>query len=447
LPHRGITGRKHELPLMPSLAEVLWVFFGQAATALGTVVGVRTLTQLLPPATYGAVSLALGMSVLAISLVATPLTQAAIHFYPAVVAEGSVHDLLASVRRCYRAMLPWVVIAAVGAGAAYFALGHHSPVLVVLLALLLAADCWRAANISLLNAARRQGRIALWTTADAWSRPLAGSAAVLLVGPSTLWVLAAYVLTSAVLLLTFSWRLWPRAAPAERHRPTLSPALLDARMWSYAVPLIPLGIIGWASSLGDRYVIGGLLSVHDAGLYAAVYGLASSPFIILGGCVELALRPIYQTAVSGGERRRAGAILGMWLLLVAGASALGVVGFALFHRELAAIFVGASYRGASALMPWIGAGYAIKASSGVLERVCYAYGRTQRVLLIQLCSVAATLVCTPAGVLMLGLQGAAYAVPVCFCTQLVAASVLARRTIWESGPERVPAHAIATRPS
>jgi O-antigen/teichoic acid export membrane protein len=432
---------------MPSLAEVLWVVLGQAVTALGTVVGVRTLTQFLPPAAYGTLSLALGMSVLAISLVAAPLTQAAIHFYPAVVAQGSASELLGSLRRCYRTMAPWVLLAAVGGGVLYVTLDQGSPWLVLLLMLLLTFDCWRAANISLLSAARRQRHIALWTAADAWSRPLAGSAAVLLVGPTAIGVLAAYVLVSAALLVGFSWRLWP--SDTSFRSASMPPPVLDARMWSYAVPLIPLGIIGWASNLGDRYFIGGLLSVHDAGLYAALYGLASSPFNILGGVVELALRPIYQGAVSGGEQQRSRGILIRWLLLVACPCALALVGFAIFHREIAAVFVGKPYRGASALMPWIGAGYGIRATSGVLERVCYAYGRTHRVLIIQLWGAAATLVCTPLGVISLGLTGAAMAVPAVFCSQLVAASVLARRTMREgfAGAATTPSAAPTTTPA
>ena len=70
------------------LAELSWVVGGQVLTALGTIVGVRILTQYLSPGAYGVVSLAMGMSALAISLVAAPLTQAAIHFYPGIVADG-----------------------------------------------------------------------------------------------------------------------------------------------------------------------------------------------------------------------------------------------------------------------------------------------------------------------------------------------------------------------
>jgi O-antigen/teichoic acid export membrane protein len=419
------------------LAELSWVVGGQTLTALGTIVGVRILTQYLSPGAYGVVSLAMGMSALAISLVAAPLTQAAIHFYPGIVANGSVGELFSSLLRCFRRMAPWVALVALAGGAIYVGWGHGSPLLVILLAALLASDCWRSANLSLLNAARRQGRYAVWMAADAWSRPLAASVAVMWFGQSPVAVLAAYVFVSICLVTGFSHRLWPAQAAGSPQAGTQlqgadRASILDARMWSYALPLLPIGIITWASSLGDRYIIGGVLGVADAGIYAAVYGLSSSPFMIVNGMAEQGLRPIYQAAVTRGDSLRARKILRIWLACVGGICTLGVLLFAWGHEIIAGLFVGKPYRGAAALMPWIAAGYAIRATSYVFERVCYAFGQTRRVLSIQLFAVAATLVLTPAGVIFWGLKGAAMAVPAYFSVQLAAAVFLARRTMSET---------------
>ena len=413
------------------ITEVLWVVGGQAATAIGTLIGVRVLTQFLAPAAYGTVSLSLGMSVLAISVVSTPLTQAAIHFYPNVVATGSVHDLLASLLRCFRIMAPRLAAVALLGGASYVYFGHGSPIVVVLLVLLLASDCWRSANLSLLNAARRQGRYALWTATDAWSRPLAGVVAVQISGQSAIGVLAAYVIVSMCLLCTFSYGLWPGSGHSAAPSPERS-RQLDSRLWSYALPLVPLGVISWASSLGDRYIIGSFLSVADAGVYAAIYGLSSAPFMIVNGTAEQALRPIYQAAVSAGNQARAQRIFLLWLGVVFAICATGLAILIVSHEYLAGLFVGKPYRYAADLMPWIGAGYAIRAISYVFERVCYAYGRTRRTLTTQIYAACATAIATPLGVLTLGLKGAAMAVPAYFSVQLVVAIVLARRTIAEA---------------
>ena len=412
------------------LSSAVWIIGGTALTALGTLVGVRVLTQFLTPAVYGVVSLALGMSALAISLVSTPLTQAAIHYYPSVTAQGSARDLLASLQRCFLKMAPWLLGAVLIGGAAFVGWGGGSLLLVVLLVLMLACDCWRSANVSLLNAARRNRHYALWVTADTWARPLVAAAAVLLVGRTPEIVLGAYVVTAAILIALFSRNIWP-TEPGTVTGPEASKQL-DARMWTYAVPLIPMGIIGWASNLGDRYVIGGILSVADAGLYAAIYGMSYAPFTLVGGTVELALRPVHQAAVSRGDHAKARSLFRMWVATVAGIGVVGVIIYSFGHPLLAILFVGKNFRSGSELMPWIGAGYAIRATSYVFERVCYAYGQTRRVLTVQLIAVVATVICTPLGVLTLGLKGAAMAVPVYFSVQLLAAIFFAHRTMQEA---------------
>jgi O-antigen/teichoic acid export membrane protein len=422
------------------LTEIAWVVGGQAFTALGTVVGVRILTQALNPSAYGTVSLALGLSTLAINLVAAPLTQAAIHFYPNVVAEGSVRELLASVLRCYRVMAPWILSAALVGGIVYVASGQGTPVLVILLTLLFASDCWRSANLSLLYAARRQRRSALWMAGDSWSRPLAAAAAVLAFGQSPVAVLAAYVLVSAGLVTVFSHRLWPQGRDDLNDDSLARSRGWDSRLWKYALPLIPLGIVSWASTLGDRYIIGGMLGIADAGVYAAVYGLSSIPFLLVSGTAEQGLRPIYQMAVSRGDRARASRILLLWFAIVVAVCCVGVLVFAFGHETIASLVVAVPYRRASGLMPWIATGYAIRAISSVPERVCYAYGETRRVLFIQVLAVAATAVVTPLGILTLGIRGAAMAVPVYFSIQLTIAAVLARRTIREAAQRSQAVH-------
>ncbi len=415
------------------LTDAFWVVSGTALSAIGTLVGIRILTQVLAPGDYGAVSLAQGLSTLAISLVATPLTQAAIHYYPVLNRNNSTAELLASLRRCFGTAIPWIVGGAVLGAIAYAHWSNGSPLLVLTLVLLLASDCWRSANVSLLNAARRHRTYALWVAGDATFRPLLASLAVLALGSSATVVLGAYLVVSVTLMLIFARRdgNTPSAAVAS---PLLQeePAALDKRMWAYALPLIPMGLIGWVSNLGDRYIIGGLLGVADAGVYAAIYGLSSAPFMMVGGTVELALRPIHQAAVARGDQQQSRRMYRIWLIAVAAVCGMGVIALAFCHALVASFFVGGAYRYASYLMPWIGLGYALRSVSYVFERMCYAYGHTRRVLVIQSWAVAATIVATPLGIVSLGLKGAAMAVPVYFSVQLVAAIVLAHRTIRES---------------
>jgi len=82
-----------------------------------------------------------------------------------------------------------------------------------------------------------------------------------------------------------------------------SPAASDIprRLWTYALPLTAVPLIGWVSGQADRYLVGGLAGFAAAGVYAALYGLASKPFIMLAAGADSALRQPYYARASAGD--------------------------------------------------------------------------------------------------------------------------------------------------
>src|SRR5690606_27795333 len=63
------------------LREAAWVFAGQLSSAVGTMVGLRWLTEWVPPSVYGSVALANGVIALAQGLTVGPMMQAVLRFY------------------------------------------------------------------------------------------------------------------------------------------------------------------------------------------------------------------------------------------------------------------------------------------------------------------------------------------------------------------------------
>ena len=80
------------------IREGTWVLSGQIAAAMGVLVGVRLLTEFVPPEIYGVISLMLGIMTLGYNLFCFPTLQAVIRFYPDVVQAGSVGILRKTVR-------------------------------------------------------------------------------------------------------------------------------------------------------------------------------------------------------------------------------------------------------------------------------------------------------------------------------------------------------------
>ena len=399
--------------------------------ALGTLLGTRVLTGFIPPALFGAVSLALGISALAINMACTPQVQALLRFYPGAQQLGETGLLQGALRRNLRRVMGAALAIMTLSGVAYGLTGNLSPGVMLLVELLFVAECLRAVRQNALNAARSHRLHALWMAGEAWLRPLMATAAVLYVSRSAEAVLAGYV-AATFILLALCWRagaVFVASTPATASGKDAQVSSYADRMWRYALPLIPLGLVDWTNGLSDRYIIGGLLTLKDAGLYAAAYGLASRPFLMLGTSVELVVRPLYQAAVSAGQHRQAQRLLALWLAAVLGFGVVGVAVVCLWKQPITSLLLGAGYGAAAALMPMIAAGYVLLIASYVFERVCYAHGKTNRVLLTQTFTAAggvtATLTCTH----LFGIIGAAAAVPIYFSIQLLVSIWFAYKTL------------------
>lgn len=400
------------------------MLFGQGVAALGTLIGIRIITEVASPGVYGEVTLWLGMAALGLGLIATPYLQAGIRYYPEYAGRNAI---IALRRLIVQGMQPTAVILGVVAllGVTLF---HDSTSIslltVVALVAILGIDIVRSMETTLLNAARRQRAYALWAAGEAWARPLFALGAMVFVEATPAMLLTGYLVGSVVCLLFFYGVGMPVTDAALRGDLQCAPSE-RARVLQYALPLIPLAIVGWINGVGDRYVIGGALGVAEVGIYAAAYALVSRPFLMLGHVIELTLRPRYMAAVAGRMRGKAKRIFNVWLALttIAAGTVLTLV-FA-FSDWLAGMFLGESFRAGAALMPWIALGYCLLVISYVFEKVCYAFEKTRYVLYIQGMGAVATIVVTFFAVHQWGLFGAAVAVPIYFGIQLVASIVFA----------------------
>lgn len=416
-------------------AELAWLVAGQAGIALGGLLAVRILTGLLAPADYGALTLLLGVGALVLSLFVNPVVQAGMRFLPdarAARREGLM-------RRIARSWLGAILSAAglaLAAGGLVLSGATGAPAFVgVLLGVLLALDAWRVHETALLNAARRQRPMVLWRTTEALARPLLALAAILALGAGAWQALLGYAAATAATNLLFHRTVPARAgggppgAGADADEGADEGAArgeLAGRMRRYALPLTPVGALGWVNGTGDRYVVAALVGLDATGLFAAVYAVTSRPFIALQGLLDALFRPrLYDAATrsDGAATRRA---LLAWLAAAGIFGGAGVVLFALLHALVADLLLGPGFREASWLMPLIALGYLVLGLQAPLGRLLHARYRTDRVLMVSAVTAAASLFATAAGVALYGIAGAAAAVPLYFAVQLAATVLLVR---------------------
>jgi O-antigen/teichoic acid export membrane protein len=405
-------------------SEFLSIGTSQVVAALGQLAGVRVLTEILSPGLFGQVSLMIGMVALATSALLNPTLQAVLRFFPVQAEAGDPGAVRrAAVRRIQRIV---ALAAPVGllACAAAVAAGWCSVLSALLLVLLTAVEGLKLYRTALMNAARQHHRYGMWMVGEAWGRPLVAYAAVRAWQPSIEIVLAAFIVPSLTLYLLMGRTPGTASTPAGAG----DDALVES-IRRYSNPLIPLGVLGWVSGMGDRYLIGALLSARDVGMYAAAYGLASRPLLMLSTVAETSIRPAYYAALARHDAAASRKYLLVWLgvVLAAGLAACGFI--ALFQWQLARLLLGPEFRESAPLMPWVGAGYMMLALYAISARICLAHNATRAVTITE---TAGAVVAVATGVVFIrayGLLGAAAAVPVYYGVQAAIAAVFAARAV------------------
>ncbi|HEY5473240.1 MAG TPA: hypothetical protein VIK32_08625, partial [Candidatus Limnocylindrales bacterium] len=325
--------------------ESAWVFAGQIVSALGTLAGFRIITEVVPPAVYGSVVLSIGLIALGQGLAVQPLMQAVLRHYPEYAKDGGVALLRRTAVNALRRPVLWLSGGLALVLAIWSGYTQQGFLLGPLCGLLFLVEVVRTVEVFFLSAEREQRTIAWFVAADAWSRPLFGFAAVSILGAHSASVVGGYLAGSLLSLLGFY--LLRRGGTTTVTQPPFvleDAAAIRKRLWVYAMPLLLLPLIGWVSGQADRYIVGGFVGLQYAGLYAAIYGIASRPFLLVRDGVDLALRQVFYTQFSEGNRAGQRRVFLLWLASVSGAALLGLLAIALLHRQIAGLLLAAEYR-------------------------------------------------------------------------------------------------------
>jgi len=406
------------------LREGAWSAFGKITTALGTLIGVRLLTEFVPKEVYGKISLLIGIVTLGSNLFASPLISAAQRFHPEMALSGKVPQLRRTIvgilKRTVGTLAGFVLCGGI------FARSRAIPYLVfVALTAFLVVQVMRNLEVGFLTAARRQKEVALWSTSEAWLKPAFAVLLVILLGDSPQSVLLGYFAAIGGILLCF--HLLPVAVEGcgNSKVPFETDTELTAKIRRYAMPLVPLALVAWVSSLSDRYIISGMLGVGQVGIYIAGYGLISMPFLMAGGIIGQTLRPPYYQAVSAGNITLEKKLFRIQLAITVLVCGAGVVAVFFLRNIIAALLLAKEYRSAVSLMPWIAAGITLQVISQIFEGILIAYKRTGFLLIVHSFGAIVCVLSVYFLIRRFNLIGAAIACPIYYLSMLMIGIVMA----------------------
>lgn len=288
--------------------EGAWIFVGQVAAVLGSLVGVRVLTELLDPAVYGELALGLTIATLLNATILGPLSSGATRFYALSVENNKLKDYLRSMARLVFSATGIVLITMVVAGATLLFAGKHHWAIITVAAMGFAIlSGYNSILNGVQNAARQRTIVALHRALEAWFKFLLAAGLIVFFGASSSIVLVAYAL--AVLLVLASQLIFFRKKIGDELKRQL-PArvnqyLTRKEIFEYAWPFATWGIFLWTYMSAGKWSLHFFASTEEVGYFAVLFQLGYYPFTITATMINQFLGPIYfQRAGDGTNPKR-----------------------------------------------------------------------------------------------------------------------------------------------
>jgi O-antigen/teichoic acid export membrane protein len=185
-------------------------------------------------------------------------------------------------------------------------------------------------------------------------------------------------------------------------------------------------LIFWVNGLGDRYIIGYLMTTAEVGLYAATYLIINEAFNRSAMVLLRIFQPVYFQLYSLNQSKEAFKILWIWIACVFTLGVAGVLLLLVTSDLVASWVLAKSYHAAVDLMPAIAVGCALHALGTVVSQPLLANKRTRLLLLGRICGAVTAAISIPLMVKNYGLPGAAMANPVYFGVETLVLTILAR---------------------
>lgn len=378
--------------------EGSWIVFGQILMVIGSLAGVRLLTELLPPDAYGELALGMTIATLVNQIILGPLGGGIIRFYAPAVEQGDLGGYLNAVKKLVLYATALILLLAVIACVGLIASGKNQWITISVSALAFAILSGYRANLgSIQTAARQRAIVALHQGAEPLLRSLVAAGLIVWLGMSSVVAMMGYAI-AALLMLGSQTYFFQRILRGKTYSENKNDWQKD--IWKFSWPIGVFGIFTWFQLASDRWALQFFSSTSDVGSYAVLYQLGYYPISLLTGMAMQFLIPIlYQRAGDAKDSKRNADVNQLswkmtWLSLALTGAAFFVA--MLLHAPIFQILVAEEYRSVSYLMPWIIVSGGVFASGQSLASTMLAQMRTREMMaatiVTALCGVALNLI-------------------------------------------------------
>jgi len=341
--------------------EALWIAVGQGLAVLGSLVGVRLLTQFLEPAVYGQLALGMTLATFVQQVALGPLGGSFLRFFRPAEEAGQLGSYCEAVqillKRSTSILVGIIVLVALG----FWGLGHVHWLGLMLAAFIFALiSGYNSSLDSMQNAARQRAVVAWHQGLGQWLRFLVAVLLISVLGPYSSVAMLGYALASGIVLGSqfafFRRNIWKKIS-AKPNAQQSDVVVWTRQMWDYAWPFTIWGVFTWVQFASDRWALELFSATSDVGLYAVLYQLGCYPLMLLSNFMVAFVSPIlFSRAGDGSDLNRLNHARRVNVLVVLGSVVLTVLGTLLgflLHNQVFSLLVAPQYRAVSTLLPWM----------------------------------------------------------------------------------------------
>lgn len=336
--------------------EGFWVILGQVLAVVGSLVGVRVLTGLLDPKSYGELALGLTVAMLVNQVVLGPLGNGITRFYAPAAEKGDLGGYLNSARRLMLSATGVVFFMSMFTIFSLLIIRRVEWIGIAVTAFIFAVFSGYNAILSgVQNAARQRAIVALHQGVEPWARFLVVAALIVFFGAMSTIAMIGYA-SAAALVLGSQYVFFQKKISASKVE-NCEKIDWAKQIWDFSLPFSIFGMFTWLQIGSDRWALQLFTTTSDVGRYAALFQLGYYPMSLASGMVVQFFCPIfYQRAGDASDSERNVRVSKLiWRL---SNFILGTTGFVfliafLFHVPIFRIFVAKQYGTVSYLLPWM----------------------------------------------------------------------------------------------
>ena len=365
------------------LGEASWITLGQILIALGGLAGIRLLTNVLPPESYGELGLGMAIASFISQIIYWPISNGATRLYSVAESKSAVFNFVSAINEMLKhaAFVVFVVFAFGFVFNIFIFDSLRAQYFVALLFYTILSGCG-SVYAGVLNASRRRAAIAISQSIEVWARFILAFFLISVFGGLSEWALTGFAIVSTIVVF---WQY--RSVSVSEDQIYTNEIGKDAwkiDITKYIRPFFIIGLFVGVGAVSDRLILNAFASKTEVGLYVVLYQLGFYPITIITGVLVAFIEPIIYQRIGAGYNKETIAKSGKVINIIA----IFMLGFSLFAALLASIlsnlifsiFTEKSYHQVSNYLPIVVLSGGLFAAGNALALKIQAYQLSSRLI-------------------------------------------------------------------